>query len=217
MTAQNASTPLDRYPRPEPADPRRHGLAEDAFALVTGILLVGLGFHLFRLAGLASGGTAGLAFLIHYASGWPLGPVFFAVNLPFYVFAWKALGPAFTLRTFLAVSLLAAATSIIPHVIDIRAVDPTFAALAGGLLIGVGLLVLIRHKSSLGGVGVLAVYLQNRRGWSAGKVQMAVDAGILALALAALDPGEVARSILGAVMLNLVLAVNHKPGRYVGF
>lgn len=199
------------------ADPRRHGLAEDAFALVTGILLVGLGFHLFRLAGLASGGTAGLAFLIHYAAGWSLGWVFFAVNLPFYLFAWKELGPVFTLRTFLAVSLLAATTWLIPKVIDIRMLDPTFAALAGGLLIGVGLLVLIRHRSSLGGVGVLAVYLQNRRGWSAGKVQMAVDAGILVLAFAALEPGEVARSILGAVMLNLVLAVNHKPGRYVGF
>lgn len=198
-------------------DPRRHGVVEDVFALVTGTLLVALGFHLFRLAGLATGGTAGLAFIGHYLTGWPLGAVFFLVNLPFYLFAWAALGPLFTAKTFAAVALLSGLTALMPRLIAVGAIDPVFATVMGGLLIGVGLLVLIRHRSSLGGLGVMAIYLQERFGWRAGTVQMAADCVIVALALFAMPPDRVALSVLGAVVLNLVLAINHKPGRYAGF
>jgi uncharacterized membrane-anchored protein YitT (DUF2179 family) len=45
---------------------------------------------------------------------------------------------------------------------------------------------------------------------------MAVDCAIVAAALAIVDPGRVLLSVLGAVALNLVVAVNHKPGRYLG-
>jgi uncharacterized membrane-anchored protein YitT (DUF2179 family) len=85
-----------------------------------------------------------------------------------------------------------------------------------GFLTGVGLLILIRHKASLGGLGVMAIYLQNTRGWPAGKVQMAADVLIVGGALLVRDPLSVGLSIVGALALNLVIAVNHKTGRYVG-
>jgi uncharacterized membrane-anchored protein YitT (DUF2179 family) len=75
---------------------------------------------------------------------------------------------------------------------------------------------LIRHRSSLGGVGVLAIYLQQRKGWRAGWVQMAADCVIMALALLAVDARLVGLSVLGAVAVNFVIAVNHRPGRYFG-
>ena len=42
--------------------------------------------------------------------------------------------------------------------------QPAFAAILAGLMSGVGILMLVRHKSSLGGFGVLAIYLQERHG-----------------------------------------------------
>ncbi|MCE9570542.1 MAG: YitT family protein, partial [Rhodocyclales bacterium] len=69
-----------------------HTLAEDIQALLVAPLLVGFAVLLFRQAGLLTGGTVGLAFLIHYAGGWPMGIVLFAINLPFYVFAVRAMG-----------------------------------------------------------------------------------------------------------------------------
>ena len=47
----------------------RHTLFEDAQALLTGTLFISLAVMLFNHAGLLTGGTAGLAFLLHYASG----------------------------------------------------------------------------------------------------------------------------------------------------
>jgi len=45
---------------------------------------------------------------------------------------------------------------------------------------------------------------------------MAIDCAIVAAAFAIVEPGRVLLSVLGAVALNLVVAVNHKPGRYLG-
>jgi hypothetical protein len=47
-------------------------------------------------------------------------------------------------------------------------------------------------------------------------LQMGADLLILAAAAFIRDPLSVALSILGAVALNLVIAVNHKSGRYMG-
>ena len=193
-----------------------HSLSEDIQALLIAPLFVAFAVLLFRQAGLLTGGTVGLAFLIHYASGWPMGVVVFAINLPFYVFAVRALGWEFAVKTFVAVSLLAIYTETLPALISIQSVNPLFAAVMAGFLIGVGLLILIRHKASLGGLGVLAIYLQNTKGWPAGKVQMAADCVIVGAALLVRDPLSVGLSIVGAVALNLVIAVNHKSGRYVG-
>lgn len=201
--------------RPE-ASPAQHTRFDDAQALATGAVFVALGMALFRSAGLLTGGTAGIAFLVHYATGWPFGAVFFAVNLPFYLLAWRAFGAAFTLKTFAAIALVSLAVEALPRLLVVAHAEPWAAAVLGGALIGVGLLMLFRHRASLGGLNVLALLLQERRGWRAGRVQMAFDVAIVAAALAIVEPARVALSVLGAVALNLVVAVNHKPGRYLG-
>ncbi|MDN3576414.1 YitT family protein [Chitinimonas viridis] len=194
----------------------RHSLLEDAQALLIGTLLVALSVLLLRQSGLLTGGTAGLAFLGYYLSGQPFGLVFFALNLPFYLFAWRALGWVFTLKTFAAVSLLSFYSEWLPSLIHLDHLNTAFSAVLAGLLAGTGLLMLIRHRASLGGLGVLALYLQERHGWRAGKLQMAADCLILLGALLALPAAGVLLSILGAMAMNMVIAINHRPGRYIG-
>jgi len=196
--------------------PPAHHWYEDAQALVSGTLLFALAVACFREAGLLTGGTTGIAFLAHYATGLPFGALYFIVNLPFYVFALKALGARFTLKTFCAVGLLSLFVELLPRWFAIGHIDPLFAAILGGLLAGAGLLMLIRHEASLGGIGVLAIYLQKTRGWRTGYVQMAADAIIVAGALAIVEPLRVGLSVVGALVLNLVLGINHRPGRYFG-
>lgn len=195
----------------------RHTWWDDAQALLTGTLVVALGLVLFRHAGLVTGGTVGLAFLAHYASGWPFGPLVFAINLPFYALAWVRMGRAFTLKTVLAVALLAAFTEAMPHWIGLRHLDPVFAAAGGGLLVGVGFIILFRHRASLGGFNTLVLWLQERFGWRAGVVQLIIDGSILLASWPLLDGPRLALSVLAAALMNLTLAINHRPGRYVAF
>lgn len=194
-----------------------HRWYDDALALASGTLFVGLGLSLFKLAGLLTGGTAGIALLASYASGWGFGPLFFTINLPFYLLAWKRMGARFTAKTFAAVTLLSVLASGIPHWAAIGHVDTWFAAVGGGLLMGTGFLILFRHAASLGGLNVLVLFLQERFGWRAGYVQMAIDGAIVATSLAWVEPSRVGWSIVGAVVMNVVLALNHRPGRYAAF
>lgn len=195
----------------------QHSLFDDLQALVTGVLFVALGLALFKQVGLMTGGTVGLAFLAHYASGWAFGPLFFAINLPFYWLAWRRMGPRFTLKTLAAVSLLTLLTELLPQWLTLQAVNPLFAAVAGGLLVGAGFIILFRHKASLGGLNVLVMWCQERFGWRAGVVQMLIDSSILLASWPWLDAQRLALSILAALAMNFALTVNHKPGRYVAF
>lgn len=203
-----------------PADlpaPAPHTPIEDLQALITGCLFVALSILMLRESRLLTGGTTGLSFLIHYLGGWRLGLVLFLINLPFYAFGLAALGKRFTFKTFCAVGTLSLFTELVPSLVRFERLDPVFAAVMGGLLAGIGILILMRHGASLGGSGVLAIYLQKTRGWRAGSVQMSLDVIILSLGLLVVSPGQVGLSILSAAALNLVIGINHRPDRYFGF
>ncbi|WP_421579315.1 YitT family protein [Shinella sp. M31] len=194
----------------------RHSAYEDLIAIVIGTLFVALGVVIYTKAVLLAGSTAGLALLLHYASGISFWWLFFAVNLPFYILAVKKLGWAFTLRTFAAVTLVSIFSRLTSELISFSHLDPLYAAVMGGALSGTGLLILFRHGTGLGGINVLAIYLQDRFGLRAGYFQMAVDLAILAAACFVIPFDRLALSVLGAVVVNMTLAINHRPGRYLG-
>jgi uncharacterized membrane-anchored protein YitT (DUF2179 family) len=74
-------------------------------------------------------------------------------------------GLRFTWKTIVVVAGLSLSVEGIGKALGVHPAHPLFAAIAGGLLIGIGLLVLFRHGASLGGFGVLALLLQRRYGW----------------------------------------------------
>lgn len=197
-------------------DPLKHRWHEDTLALVIGTLFVSFGINLYAHAGLLTGSTAGLAFLLHYALKLPFGPVFFTINLPFYYFALRRMGWRFTVKTFCAVALVSGFTMMHPYFIQYERLNVFYCAILGGALMGTGFVVLFRHRASLGGVNVITLFLQDRYGIRAGQVQMGVDVVIVMAALFVVKPVVLLASVVGAVCLNLVIALNHRPGRYMG-
>lgn len=194
----------------------RHSLFEDAQAIVTAVAFVSLGFAFLRHGKLLTGGTAGIALLLSRFVAVPFGAIFFAVNLPFFWLGVRQLGWRFTLKTFAAIGLFSAVTDHLGAVVQVGALHPVYGAVMGGALAGTGFLMLFRHGASLGGLSILSIYLQDRHGVRAGVFQLAVDAVIVLASMFVVSPMTLALSAAGAVALNVVLAVNHKPGRYVG-
>ena len=188
---------------------------EDLQGLFISTIQCALGIHLLRAAGLVTGGTAGLALLLSYWGGWGFGPVFFIVNLPFYIFAYFKRGPVFTLKSFVAVTVVAFLADALPPLLPLTTVPAWVAAVLFGVVAGVGLLGLFRHSASLGGVSIVAVIVQDWLGVRAGLVLLAWDLSLFALSLLALAPPLVVWSLLGALILNFVIAVNHRRDWYV--
>lgn len=197
---------------PSPPSPP-HTVIDDVQAVASAVVMASLGLALFNSAGLMTGGTPGLGFLLSYATGMPLGMALFLANLPFYWLGWRGMGARFTLKTLAVVTVLSIAVEAVRHLLVVQTA-PVYAALAGGVLMGTGLLMMFRHKASFGGITILALYLQKRLGWAPGKVQMVIDLILLSSALLVMDAGRVGWSVLGSLAVNAVLMWNHRPGRY---
>lgn len=198
-------------------DTTRHTLFDDLQGILTGTLVLSIGLAYLKSAELLTGGTAGVAFLVHYTTGWNFGLTLFIINIPFYILGVIRRGWLFTFKTLVSVSLVGLFTELTPAVLLIEFIDPVFAAIGGGLLIGTGMLIVFRHNASLGGFNILALVLQDRYGISAGKTLMLCDSLVVAAGLFLMPLWLLIISILGAVLISFVISVNHKPGRYNGF
>ena len=192
-----------------------HSLFEDAFAFFLGTALCALGLQMLTHLGLMTGQTAGLAVLISYMTNISLGLVFFVLNLPFWVLALVRMGLRFTVKSVIAVSVLSVMIEVMPSAVVFGYIYPPVGAVLSGAILGMGLLALFRHGASLGGIGVLALFLQERFGIQAGWTQLAFDALLFLLAFTVLEWDLVAWSLAGAVVVNLIVAVNHRQDRYI--
>jgi uncharacterized membrane-anchored protein YitT (DUF2179 family) len=199
---------------PPPSPPHTH--LENVAGIVTGAFLASLGLFALQAGGVTTGGTAGLALLLARTTGWPFAVLFLLVSLPFGVLAIRGKGWGFTARSAAALVLVSTFSAVQPHALGVVVIDPLYAALVGNLLAGVGILVVFRHRCSLGGFNVVALLCQERMGWRAGYVQMALDLAVVLTFAVVSDLRVALVSAAGAVLLNLVIAMNHRPGRYAG-
>jgi uncharacterized membrane-anchored protein YitT (DUF2179 family) len=194
----------------------RHSALEDAQAILTATCFVSLGLRFLTQGELLSGGTSGVALLLTRVAPLTFGQAFLLLNLPFFWLGLRQMGWRFTLKTFTAILLVSVATDSLRHVLRIEWIHPLYAAVLGGCLLGIGVLILFRHQACLGGLNILAIWLQERRGVRAGVFQMVVDSAVVLASLFLVSPATIGYSIVGALALNVVLAVNHRPGRYLG-
>lgn len=197
-------------------DPARHSPIEDAQGLAFGAIMAAFGVSILTHLGLITGQTAGLAILLSYATGYSFGVIFFVVNLPFYWFGYRRFGMVFMLKTFAAVALVSGLNLAAPDLISFARLDLLTGVVLFGLISGTALIALFRHGASLGGIGILALSAQEHWGWRAGWVQLGFDVVLFAAALMVLpDWRLVAWSALGSLIVNTVIAINHRRDRYI--
>lgn len=195
--------------------PRRHTILEDVQGLLTGTTMAATSLIILSHLGLVTGQTAGLALLLSYATGYSFAFIFFLVNLPFYWLGYRRIGMRFVIKTVIAVVLVSVFSVLFPPLMQFENLNPIYGVVLFGLLSGAGLLAVFRHGASLGGVGILAIYIQEKTGFRAGFVQLGFDALIFLAAFFILDMTAVILSMLGALIVNLVITFNHRKDWYV--
>ncbi|MEQ8740192.1 MAG: YitT family protein [Hoeflea sp.] len=180
----------------------------DVQGIAFGILMTSLGVVFLKAAGLVTGQTAGLALLLSYLMPFGFGPVFFAVSIPFAILSWLKRGPDFTIRTLCSVAGIAVAVLVIASQLVFSSIPPLLAAILAGACSGVGLIALFRHNSSAGGLGILALIVEQKTGFKTGWFQLCFDVVVFLIASLVLDPVQLLYSLVGAIVLNLIIAWN---------
>lgn len=193
-----------------------HSLLDDIVGISASSLLAAIGIFLMDSGHVVTGGIAGLALLISYATPISFSVVWIVASLPFLPLAvWKK-GWNFTLRSFIAIVLVSLFAQVTTANLGQLSIDPLFGAVAGNVVASIGVLGLFRHRSSLGGFNVVALIAQEQYHWRAGYVQLVIDLAIVAGAFFVAPPVIVLYSAVGAFVFNFILALNHREGRYNG-
>ncbi|WP_460273482.1 YitT family protein [Celeribacter sp. ULVN23_4] len=199
----------------KPREEDQHSFFDDAQGILFGTIMCAFALIPLRTLGLITGQIAGFAVLMSYVTGWSFGWVFFVANLPFYWFGYKRLGKKFMLKTFAAVVMVSIFSEWFPTLATFETLNPLLGAVIFGFATGAGLLAIFRHGASLGGIGIIGLYIQDATGFKAGYVQLIFDACLFIAAFFLLPLPMVLYSLLGALLVNLVIAINHRRDRYI--
>ncbi len=154
---------------------------------------------------IVTGGTAGLSLCLSYWLPFKFQPLFFLVNLPFFVFSFMKIGRSFTFRTAAAISLLTAFSSIDNALADF-AFPPLLGSVVGGTIVGVGICSLFKNGASLGGSSILAIYLQRRYQFDPGKTIFAFDSMVLLTGFSTLSLGSGLISAVSIVVTSGIVS-----------
>ncbi len=161
-------------------------LARDYLLIALGALLQALALRLFLIpAQLASGGISGLAQIINYYTGWPVGMMILLGNIPLFFLGWRFLGGRrFALRTAFAVLAISFLTDFLALFLPENGLtnDMVLNVLYGAIISGVGYGLVYRGQATSGGSDILARMLNSWRGISITQSYLLTDALIIFLA-----------------------------------
>jgi uncharacterized membrane-anchored protein YitT (DUF2179 family) len=158
--------------------------------LIVGVFLAAFGFAVFLAPhNLAAGGIAGISVIINYYTGWPLGTLYFVLNLPLMVLGFPVLGRwPFVVRTLIAAALFALFTDLLTVLLPQVLVpfpptdDLLLSGLYGGVLGGLGAGLVYRTGSTVGGTSIIGRIIQSRTGQPLSQSFIYTD-GVILLAM----------------------------------
>ena len=152
---------------------------------MAGGLIMAVGLSCFvGPAQIAPGGVSGLAILVNFLTGLPVGTVNLAFNIPLLLLAWRFLGRVFTLKTLRSVFIQSVMIDLASLWLPAYTGDRIMAALFGGIASGVGLALVFMRGSTTGGTDIVSRLIQLRyRHLSMGKLLFLVDVVVLLLSV----------------------------------
>lgn len=128
-----------------------------------------------------SGGLTGVAILInHFFPAAHVSWIYFAFNVPLFVFGYRMIGRRFLLLSLAGTALFTAAIELVDVRIAVN--DTMLSAILAGLLNGIGSGMILRSRGSAGGTDILSVILFNRFGVKLGSTFLGFNILVLACA-----------------------------------
>lgn len=157
-------------------------------SMFIGAILQGVAMALFLFPhSIPSGGAAGIALLLHHWTGLSLGFSLWMANAVFLLFAVNYFGYTWTFRTVLSVATTSLTVNFVTSHLLIEPFPLAFSMVAGSVLFGIGVGLLIRAGSSSGGMVIPALMLAYYKNWSPGKSLMLINFSIFIITSLVID------------------------------
>lgn len=165
---------------------------KEYFLFIFGSILAAFGTSCFLLPNqLSNGGFAGIATIIYYLFNIPMGTTIIVLNIPVFVLAYIREGKEFLIKTVISTAIFSEAINVFEKVPPFTT-DKILASVYGGLIIGLGLALVFKGKSSTGGTDLVASIIRTYNNKiTVGKVLQILDIIVVALNIVFLGQIEI--------------------------
>lgn len=142
------------------ANPYLKRLVKYFFVLI-GSAVYAVGFEFFMYPNsIVSGGVTGVAMIINYFTALPVGVLTIVLNVPLFVFAWRAFGKELMIGSLVGMAVSSAFVDLFAVTGIVLTDDPMLASIIGGAIKGAGLGVIYYMGATTGGVDIIAKILR---------------------------------------------------------
>ncbi len=144
---------------------------------VVGTFLYSVGINTFYVPHqFLAGGLTGIAMVLHYLTGIPIGMTNLVLNVPILLLSLKFMGKFYTLITIIGTVLCSVFLDLTSFLSSYHAVhDPLVSAIAGGVVLGISMGLLYRYNSNTGGLDVIGAILKKYYNLEIGYVVFALN------------------------------------------
>jgi uncharacterized membrane-anchored protein YitT (DUF2179 family) len=164
--------------------------APRAIFLILGTVLIAFGYVMFQVSfNIVAGGLSGVALIINHFTAWPIGVMYWIMNIPMFILGYIYLGRwPFLIRTIIAVTifsfLIDSLQVVLPNLIAPYPVteNPLLATIYGGIIGGIGSGLLYRAGATVGGTSIVGRILQVKTGMPLSQTYFFADGAIIILA-----------------------------------
>ena len=181
---------------------------KNTLLICLGATLLASGVAFFMLpAKIATGGTPGMAMILHYLSGLSTGQAMALINIPLLLAGFKYIDLGFALRTIGAIALTATLIDLFSLTLAFSLTDNLMlSAIYGGVLIGAGVGLVLKGNASAGGTTIIARIIASRSHLKPAQVILVLDI-LVVIALGSIfqDIEKVLWSILSIYITSRVI------------
>src|SRR5690606_449444 len=117
------------------------------------------------------GGIIGISLILNHLTNINFGILIIIFNIPFLFAGYKHIGKNFCFSSLFGIAALAVVESQLHHFSPFTT-EPLLATICGGLIVGVGVGIVIRHGGALDGTEILVILLTKKLPFSIGEFVM---------------------------------------------
>lgn len=129
---------------------------------------------------LLSSGIGGVAIMVYYATGLPVGTGNFIMNIPVLIACYRFMGRRYTILAIIGTIMYSALIDSTSFFADFNLIhDPMTAAIMGGILNGIGMGIIYRYNGNTGGLDVIGAIAKKFYNLEMGNVVMGLNTFVL--------------------------------------
>ncbi len=176
---------------------------QKGLAIMIGSILLAIGINLFLAPyEILDGGIIGLSLILHYLFNLKIGLMVIVLSTPIFILAWFKYRRYFynSVHGLLTSSVIIDIFKPLRYLLDIEA---SFAAIIGGIFVGLGIGIMLRYDTSTGGTDLLAQFISDKTKINVGLIILFIDSIIVLIGGLLLSASTLLLSIMAIVTVGI--------------